>query len=169
MTQAIGIMDRALGHWAEVFGLAIQLTNDRHRAEDLCQETYLRLARVPGPLDESRPLRPLLFTVLRNLVKNQGRRAREAGGEAAEVAAATTADAGELAARREDRSILESALAELEPSWRAALYLRDGLGLSYREIGEALGKSEDTIRTTLHRARLRLAERLRRDLEGDDR
>ena len=76
MNVATGVLDRALGHWEEVFGLAFQLTGDRSSAEDLCQETYLRLARTPGPLDESGSLRPLLFTVLRNLVRNAARRPR---------------------------------------------------------------------------------------------
>lgn len=166
MTLAMGILDRALGHWKEVFGLAFQLTGDRDRAEDLCQETYLKLARVPGPLDETRPLRPLLFTVLRNLVRNQARRPRPSS---LTEETAVAGDVPERAQRSEEVGVLRSVLEELEPSWRATLYLRDGLGLSYREIGEALGKSEDTVRTTLHRARVRLAERVRRELKGDGR
>ncbi|MFQ5654406.1 MAG: RNA polymerase sigma factor, partial [Planctomycetota bacterium] len=58
--------------------------------------------------------------------------------------------------RREEIATVEAALAQLSPLWRAILYLRDGLGLSYREVAEVLDRSEDVVRVTLHRARLRI-------------
>lgn len=163
MNVATGVLDRALGHWQEVFGLAFQLTGDRSSAEDLCQETYLRLARTPGPLDESGSLRPLLFTVLRNLVRNASRRPRPL---ALASEGSEDIDASTKAQQREERAILRDALDELPPDWRAALYLRDGLGLSYREIGHALGLGDTTVRNTLHRARIRITETVRRRTKG---
>ena len=56
-TMVRGPLGRALDHWSEVFGLALHLTGDRQRAEDVCQETFLRLARFPSRLDDTRSLR----------------------------------------------------------------------------------------------------------------
>ena len=74
-----------------------------------------------------------------------------------------SADPALRAEVREQRERLHAALAGLDATWRAVLYLRDGLSLSYREVGEALGKSEDVVRVTLHRARRRVRQVLMAD------
>jgi RNA polymerase sigma-70 factor (ECF subfamily) len=58
--------------------------------------------------------------------------------------------------RAEQVSVLHDLLRTLSPSLRAVLFLRDGLELSYAEIGLVLGKSDDVVRVTLHRARLKM-------------
>jgi RNA polymerase sigma-70 factor (ECF subfamily) len=65
-------------------------------------------------------------------------------------------DPGDEADRSEQADIVQDALRTLSPSLRAVLFLRDGLDLRYAEIGLILGKSEDVVRVTLHRARLRM-------------
>jgi RNA polymerase sigma-70 factor (ECF subfamily) len=155
--------ERALSHWREVFVFARQLVRDRDAAEDLAQEAYLRLHASDAPLDETRPIRTLLFTIVRNLARSRARRRTEdrLEGDADDFAAAGGAPP-DLADAREEGVALCDALARLKPSWRAALYLADGLDCSYAEIAGCLGASEDTVRTTLHRARARLRESLAR-------
>ena len=76
----------------------------------------------------------------------------------ASFADASSPDPAAEVQARERRERLREALDTLSPTWRATLYLRDGLSLSYRQIAEVLERSEDVVRVTLHRARLRLRE-----------
>lgn len=149
--------ERALSHWREVFVFARQLVRDASLAEDLAQEAYLRLHASDAPLDESRPVRTLLFTIVRNLVRSRARRRVEALlSDADEDLWVAGESPQEVLDAREDGVALRGALLRLRPTWRAALYLADGLDCSYAEIAESLGVSEDTVRTSLHRARARL-------------
>ena len=169
MTPSMGQsgLERALAHWGEVFGLALHLTGNRTQAEDLCQETYLRVARVSTPADGG-SLRPLLFTVLRNLFRSELRRKRPGPLEGApEELVESAPDPAARAATRDDVAALRDALQEMAPEWRAMLYLRDGLGLSYREIAIVLDKTDGVVRTTLHRARLRARDAMKRRTEGE--
>jgi RNA polymerase sigma-70 factor, ECF subfamily len=156
----------ALDLWPRVFGFARSLTGDGSRAEDLCQETYLRFFGMKRPVDRSRSILPLLLTIVRNLVRDEARRPQP---ESLEIAAmggkspAAPADRNPAgsAARREERDNLRDALSRLSPLWRSVLYLRDGLGFSYREIAGVVERTEDTVRVTLHRARQRMRELLK--------
>jgi RNA polymerase sigma-70 factor (ECF subfamily) len=148
---------QALAHWASTYGFALALTRCPTRAEDLCQEAFLRLLEREEEVDRSRSLRPLILTIVRNLFVSETRRpvlrALDGGPEPRDRAAVGP---DEAASRREEIDAVRRALAELPPDWRAALYLRDGLDLSYREVGEVLDKSVDVVRVTLHRARRRV-------------
>ena len=58
-----------------VFGFVLRMTGDRMLAEDLLQETFLRLAATARTLPPDTRLGPFLFTVARNLFVDQRRRA----------------------------------------------------------------------------------------------
>lgn len=156
---------RALEHWRDVFVFAQQWVRDRGAAEDLAQDAFLRLLASDRPLDDARSLRPLLFAIVRNLVRSRARRhtlptldlATEelATDRLVEGASANESPHG-ISVLREECSSLRDALESMRPSWRAALYLADGLGCSYAEIAESLDSTEDVVRTTLHRARDRV-------------
>src|SRR3954469_16440118 len=57
----------------------VRLTADRDRAEDLAQETFLRLFRSAGEYVEQGYLRAFLFRIATNLVRSEERRARRRG------------------------------------------------------------------------------------------
>lgn len=166
-------LDEAVAYWPDAFGLALSLVGDRGRAEELCQDAFARLCESPRELDRSRSLRPLVLTVVRHLAVNELRRVRpeslddavEHGHEPLDHAAP---DPLEALAVDERKQALRAALAELSPRWRAMVYLRDGLELSYAEIADVVDTTTDVVRVTLHRARQRVRELLRvRLLEGE--
>jgi len=67
---------------------------------------------------------------------------------------------GDVGARAEERDRLRAlveAILALPPDARAALVLREFQGLSYAEVGEALGASLPAVKGRIHRARLELA------------
>ena len=66
----------------------------------------------------------------------------------------------EHAYHRELAAIIERAVASLPDSVRAVFMLRDVEGLSTQETAECLGLNDDTVKTRLHRARIRLRRTL---------
>jgi RNA polymerase sigma-70 factor, ECF subfamily len=155
-----GLMNAAVCHWPQAFGLAYQLCRNRAEAEDLCQEAFVRFYSTTRALDRSRPLLPFLLAIVRNLAHSAARRARMDSLAMADASAALVdqraPDPYLEAHRSEQERMVHTALRTLSPSLRAVLFLRDGLDLRYAEIGMVLGKSEDVVRVTLHRARLKM-------------
>jgi len=161
---------KALELWPESFAFALALCRDRDEAEDLCQEAFMRLWAMERPVDDERPLGPLIFTIIKNQFRTRARRQRpEAFSEIEDVDGAITEDAADGPLARADRAerheLVQAALGQMNPLWRAALYLADGLGLSYAEIAEILDRTEDVVRVTLHRARLRVRVMLKSRIE----
>jgi RNA polymerase sigma-70 factor (ECF subfamily) len=144
----------------EVFGLCVRLLGDRHEAEDVAQEVFLRVFRSLHRWDPSRPLRPWIMGITVNRCRTfLGRRARRP--EPADYlhdlpAHRPTDDAAELL--REIRLALDG----LRPDYREVFVLFHEQGQSYDAIAAALGRPVGTVKTWLHRARLEVLEQLRR-------
>ncbi|HKN92957.1 MAG TPA: RNA polymerase sigma factor [Thermoleophilaceae bacterium] len=150
-------------HLDRLYRVAMALCGSRERAEDLVQDTYVRVLSKPRFLRNDDDL-AYLVRVLRNMFISQHRR------DSSRPALAT---AGELD-RFEDATapppdqVLESRLvykhiAALPPNFRDALVAVDVAGLRYREAAHALGVGEATLTSRLFRARQRVAEALAPD------
>ena len=167
-SENAGLSAEVLGYWSQVYGFARAICGDAVGAEDLCQEAYLRLHERRESIDFGRPVLPLLLTIVRRLAISERRRRRPLTGGAVEEDGAAVweplapeeSDPARRAEVVDDCRQLGEALARLAPKWRAALFLRDGLALSYAEIADVIEASVDSVRTTLHRARQRLRELL---------
>ena len=142
------------------------LTNDRHAAEDVGQEVFIRLLRRPDAYDPSRPFRAWITTVARNLcfdrwrrestrTKHQGNAVHEFAFGPQPVAAPSSA-AEESEAQQE----LRAAIAELPPRFREVFVLCSVRGMSYGEAAEICGCPAKTVSTRLARARQRLVARM---------
>jgi RNA polymerase sigma-70 factor (ECF subfamily) len=150
--------DLFLAHYAMVYRLAYRIAGTREEAEDLSQETFLRLHRSPQVWDARRGggqqnVAGWLYRVVTNLAYNarrgQGRRQRR---ESA-VSEPGGADAGpEMQALRDDeRETVRLALLRL-PERQAQLLLLRYAGLSYREVAAALDVAPGSVGTLLARA-----------------
>ena len=123
-------------HRDEVFGYLSRLLG-RTDAEDAFQETFLRALRAYPALQHARHLRAWVFTIATRIAIDERRRTRAVPTAEIEVSA-------------DDRRPAYAELADLAdglPSKeRAAVVLRYGYDLSYADIGEALGSSEEAAR-----------------------
>jgi RNA polymerase sigma-70 factor (ECF subfamily) len=154
-------------HKDAVVNYLTRLTADRDRAEDLAQETFIRLWRAPR-YDEQGKLLPFLFRIATNLVRTEERRARRwrliaaVLPHAAAPAAVPAPAADPVAAmeRRDLRGRLVRAIAALPMNYRVPLVLRDVEDMSYDEIAAALGCPEGTVKSRINRARTLLREQL---------
>jgi RNA polymerase sigma-70 factor, ECF subfamily len=152
----------ALGdHFDPLYRAARSLCGSREDAEDLVQETFLRVLRRPRFLLSDGDHSYLLRT-LRNTFINDCRRAARRpyitwiSGESEIVDATALADPE---ASFEAAGLYE-AIATLPDCFRDAVIAVDVLGFSYREAARALGILEATLTTRLHRGRQRLADML---------
>jgi RNA polymerase sigma-70 factor (ECF subfamily) len=142
--------------------LAARLSGDVAHAQDLVQETFLRLVRLAPTLGETRSLGAWLIDVCGNLSRDamktgSRRRGREANAAAPEERVHVS---GNGHARAEAREALESALGDLPIRQRQAVVLRIWDALSYRDIAAALGVSEGEVGYLLHHGLNRLARSL---------
>ena len=131
-------------------------TGDRHRADDLLQETYYRFLRARAVTHDDAHQRNYLFRIATNLILDARRRA------APPVSSLDpeTCDAGDgsLAAHRTARRTdLTRAMSRLRPRERAMLWLAYGQGASHQEIAASLGVKTSSMKLLLFRARRRLA------------
>lgn len=156
-------------HRRFLWGLCYRMTGNAADADDLVQETFVRVWKNPPERTEE-PWRPWLARVAVNLSRDLLRRRKrqryegpwlpspvETGDEAAAPSDEPAQEHGDPAARYD---MLESvsfafllALEALTPAQRAVLLLRDVFDYSVKEAAEALGMSEPNVKTTHHRAR----------------
>lgn len=150
-----------------LFAIARNLCGDRQQAEDLVQETFLQAYRKWDTFEgRSRPT-TWLYTIASRLCQ---RLHRKRAGEPARMAsleellpfsdrALAVAEAGSgLDDDDEARERLEAAVTALPDEFRMPLILKDIVGLSGAEVAQVLGLKEATVKTRMHRARLKLRE-----------
>jgi RNA polymerase sigma-70 factor (ECF subfamily) len=142
---------------ADLHGYLISLLGDRAGAEDVTAIAFERLYRQRARLDPRRGTpRAWLFAIARNAALDElRRRARRADASSVVHEDAST----EPAAALEDverRSVVREALARLPLREREIVLLKFHGQLSHAEIARALGISESSAGTRLHRALTRL-------------
>lgn len=151
-----------------------RMTGCRSRAEDLAQETFVRFYLQLDRYQDRGTLVAYLLRIATNLVRTQERRARRWRlltpilRSTLGIRTGTTSPQADAMAD-ETRRVVTDAIAELDLHYRAPLVLREIEGRSYREIAEALGCSEGTVKSRLHRARELLRQRLAPYWTGDPR
>jgi RNA polymerase sigma-70 factor, ECF subfamily len=146
-------------HVDRLFRAAWALCGSPHDAEDLVQETFLRVLSRPRLLRGDDEL-AYLMRVLRNTFLSSRRTASRRPHVTAQLDDLELAD--ERSADRPEQALeaqeLYGAIAGLPEDFRLVLVAVDILGLSYGEAGRALGAREATITTRLHRARRRVVQ-----------
>jgi RNA polymerase sigma-70 factor (ECF subfamily) len=154
-------------HLDQMYRLAYRFTGQRADAEDLVQDTLVKLYRRRDELSSIRELKPWLGRVLFNqFIDNKrgyGRQALhlvdstiEPDTTAAPASARLEPDIA--SAREEATAELIQALAQLSEEHRIVLVLHDVEGYKIKEIQELTGVPVGTIKSRLHRARGRLRE-----------
>lgn len=160
-----GAFDVVFDHYrGRVFGFLVRLARRRDVAEDLTQETFLRLADRRTELAEDSRLGPWLFTVARNLWASHGRR-QALEGEGLEALAFADERAApptphELAVASEAQRRLETALGALPEAQREVVLLVVIERFEPSAAASILGLSPEAVRQRLARARAELGAAL---------
>jgi RNA polymerase sigma factor (sigma-70 family) len=158
-----------LAHQDRLFTIAHRIGGDRHDAEELVQDAFVRAYRAmagypPARIRDLR-LRGWLTTILLNAGRNRRRIRRVSTVELAfEPGAEPAADP---LTRRDERDTWARLLGALSPAQRTAVVLRHVDGLSYAEIADALGRPEGTVKAHVHRGLAALRTALVADEHND--
>lgn len=147
-----------------VLGFLLRLSGRRDTAEDLAQDTWIKLAKAAPTLREDTSLASWLFTVARNAFVSHRRwamldlsRIVVVGFESLSMAASDAALPDAQHERTRAIALLEAALARLPVASREVLLLVGVEGLDQEEVAKILGVSYDALRQRLSRARTQLA------------
>jgi RNA polymerase sigma-70 factor (ECF subfamily) len=151
-------------HHRSVFNFLLRFLGDRRAAEDLLQETFLRMFTHRDAYRPIAAFRTWLFTIARNLLIDRRRRAggRPESPEDEIVQEVADPSPGPLAALegRELGERLQIAVDRLPPFQREVVLLSRFAGLSHEEIARVTGASRPAVRVALHRALRRLRDLL---------
>ncbi|GAA4909368.1 RNA polymerase sigma-29 (SigE) subunit [Actinomycetospora succinea] len=154
-------------HADRVYRLAYRLTGDAHDAEDLTQETFIRVFRSlsgykPGTFEGW--LHRITTNLFLDMVRRRARLRMEGLPEDTDRLPGGGPDPEQVWSEAHLDPDLQAALDALAPEFRAAVVLCDVEGLSYEEIAATLGVKLGTVRSRIHRGR----QALRAALESRD-
>jgi RNA polymerase sigma-70 factor, ECF subfamily len=158
-----------------VFSIIYRMIRDREQAEDLAQETFVRVFNNIDRYDPRYKFSSWIFKIATNLTIDHIRRkeldtvsidgSRNAvTAEQIEATSITIASQDEnpeeLLEAKELGEEIETAIGKLRPEYRAAILLRHVDGREYQEIAEILSLPLGTVKTYIHRGRNELREQL---------
>lgn len=161
-----------------VYSLGLRMCDSPDAAEDLVQETFMRaLSSWEGFEGRAKPSTWLYTIASRACQRMRRRRAGEPrrlepierllpSGDEGVIQLPSGDDPSERAAMSEAIDAVRGAIAELPLDFRLPFVLKEVLEFKVAEIAEVLGVSENTVKTRLHRARLKVRSALAEALPG---
>ena len=139
-----------------LFRLALRITMNRAEAEDVVQDTLLKVWERRDEWEQINNLESFAIATCRNraldIVKRAGRKTENLD----EMAHFSTQTPQEQLEASEQISLVRKLMDELPEVQRTIMLLRDIEGKTYQEIAEALGISETQVKVYLHRARTKI-------------
>jgi len=150
---------------ADVYRFALHMTGSRAAAEDVAQDVFLAVMRDAHRYRSgSAGVVAWLLGIARNYVR---RRASERTMEPLDEMEHRSRAAGDRVMLDEELTRLRAALAALPSRYREVVVLCDLEELSYADAARAIGCAVGTVRSRLHRARMRLAKHLNRGMRNE--
>lgn len=145
-----------------LFRLALRITMNRAEAEDVVQDTLLRVWECRGEWEQIGSLEAFAIATCRNRALDVAKRA---GRNDAPLDAVDNrrqaADGGlQRLEAREQLSLVRRLMDDLPEVQRSIMLLRDIEGKTYQEIAQLLDISETQVKVYLHRARTKIKERI---------
>lgn len=161
-----------------IYRYAYRLTGNHEDADDMAQETFVRVYQHLKKIDRTQPLKPWIYKICTNLCRNLAAKKRsipfsvfenkDSDDEPSLSADSIPDDAPDpldSLAERERAEAVRSAVEALPPKYGMVLQLHYFDDLSYEDMADALGLPLNTVRTHLSRAKAALAQQLRLSLQ----
>lgn len=163
-------------HRRPVYNFILRYVGARDRAEDLLQETFLRVVKSAGSYQQQAKFTTWLYTIARNLCVDHSRRQKHrkavsldqpmGGGEDRDRSLLDVLPGKEMGSDRKAISrqlhvTLHRAINTLPGEQREVFLMREFQNLPFKEIGEIIGVPENTVKSRMRYA----LEKLRMELE----
>ncbi len=187
MTGDAEAFNRFVEHFrAKIFHYTWLMCGQREDAEEVAQDTLLRVFESFGQLREPERVRPWVFRIARNACLMKRRKSVFAPSQELSLddllptwndegghGKLQIADWSDLPDRQvlqdEMRQAIERAISAVPENYRSVILLRDVEELSTLETAQILDLTEDVVKTRLHRARLAVRQKLDEELRTGDR
>ncbi len=146
-----------------------RFTGDRETAQDIVQETFLRVYRKRKEYRSTANLSTWIFTIAGNLAKSELRHrkrwhfvpiSKETRQDVAEKIADQSLGPNQLAEKKAMERNIQEAIGSLPPKYREAVILRDIEVMSYEQIAQIAGCPVGTAKSRVNRGRLQLQKKL---------
>jgi RNA polymerase sigma-70 factor, ECF subfamily len=162
-------------HRRPVFNFILRFVGSRETAEDLMQETFLRVIKGAEAYQRQAKFTTWLYTIARNLCVDQSRRAKHRKAQSLDAPMNSSAESGTLldvlpsssmasdrkAVNRQLHMRMHEALARLSEEQREVFLMREFLDLPFKEIADIVGVPENTVKSRMRYA----LEKLRLELD----
>jgi len=174
-----GFNQLVLNYQNRVYGLCYRIMGNLEEAEEIAQEVFITvynsLSEFRGDSRFSTWLYRITVNHCKNRLKYLGRRgyfqsdSLDQGLETEEGEFSRQMESEDFSPlerleQKEVERLVQGKIMELDEEQRAMILLRDLEGLSYQEISEILGLKEGTVKSRIHRARLELKDKLKKEL-----
>ena len=162
-------------HRKPVYNFILRYVGDKETAEDLLQETFMRVIKGAEAYKRQAKFTTWLYTIARNLCVDQTRRRKHRRHASLDAPMASEADSGTLldvipgsemasdrkSVNKELYATMQGAIASLGDEQREVFLMREFLDLPFKEIAEVVGVSENTVKSRMRYA----LEKLRAELD----
>ena len=145
----------------KLFRLALRITFDRAEAEDIVQETMIRVWNKRDEWDELESVEAYCLTVARNLAIDRSEK-KDSQTMELTIEAEQTPDASspyDRLVNKERLKLVHRLVGELPEKQHLIMQLRDVEGKSYKEIAAALRLTEEQVKVNLFRARQKVKQK----------
>jgi RNA polymerase sigma factor (sigma-70 family) len=159
--NAAGFAEIVQHHWTAVYKVAYTLSGNVHDSEDLTQETFLRALDKLETFQPDTNMRAWLLRIASNAFFDLRRKRQRINHQPLpDDVAVTGRPVGQALETVEQSELLKAALTELTELTRMVFHLRAQEDLSFKEIAEIIGTSEEAARWHMHQARSKLLSRM---------
>ena len=163
-------------HRRPIFNFILRFVGSRDVAEDLLQETFLRVIKGAENYQRKAKFTTWLYTIARNLCVDQSRRQKhrraqsldapisrevDGGGTLLDVIADEQMPADRKAVSQQLHQTLHRAIATLSDEQREVFLMREFLDMPFKQIAEVVGAAENTVKSRMRYA----LEKLRLELD----
>jgi RNA polymerase sigma-70 factor (ECF subfamily) len=154
-------------YWDRLYRWLYHLSHDRHLAEDVAQEAFLKAFAGLASFRTGSNFQAWLFRIAYNSFVNQRRAGSRCRQPFPEHVPAGGEGPAEQAVSRETLQLVARAVGRLPNEYRAAFLLRVEQGLSFRQVAEVLATTEETARWRVFKARQKLLSVLAPQLDRE--
>lgn len=135
-----------------IYNYLYRSTLNHHTAEELTQETFLKVFRFLHQFRKEASLKTWLFTIARNTYLDYLKKTKQ-GTISLESKGIQLMDPYDAIAAMDEKMVIRRILLKLSEKERTLIILRDQYAFTYREIAEIMGSTEGQVKVGLHRAR----------------
>ena len=149
----------------ELFRLALRITLNKDDAEDIVQETMMKVWNRREQWNEIESIEAFCLTICRNLSLDKAKRADNQNTTLEEGNGYDRADRSyasnpeEQAVQRDRVALVRKLVSQLPEKQRTCMQLRDIEGKAYKEIAQVMGITEQQVKVNIFRARQSITQR----------